>query len=60
MSAAWIDPRAPQRPPLRSPAYRRRWALRRLAALSRDVLELAAVSAFVGGLLAMLDALLSH
>jgi hypothetical protein len=54
---AWIDPRAPRRPPLCSPAFRRRLALRRFAAACAAGAELAAVSAFVAGLLAMLDAL---
>lgn len=54
-----IDPRAPRRPLLRSPGFRRRMALRRAGALLMDALELVAIAAFVGGLLAMLEAL-SH
>jgi hypothetical protein len=56
---AWIAPNAPRRAPLRSPGFRRRLALRRAGALLLDALELAAIAAFVGGLLAMLEAL-SH
>lgn len=59
ITTAWIDPRAPRRPLLRSPGFRRRMALRRAGALLMDALELVAIAAFVGGLLAMLEAL-SH
>lgn len=59
MTASWINPNAPRRAPLRSPGFRRRLALRLAGDLLMASLDLFAVSAFVGGLLAVLEAL-SH
>ena len=58
MSASWINPNAPRRPPLRSPGFRRRQALRLAGDVLLNSLEIVAVSAFVAGLLAILEALL--
>ena len=59
MTASWINPNAPRRAPLRSPEFRRRLALRLAGDLLMGSLELFAIASFVGGLLAVLEAL-SH
>jgi len=51
----WTPPTAPGRPPLHSPGFKTRRALARL----KPIAELVALSLFVAGLLATLDAL-SH
>ena len=55
MTAPWIAPDAPRRPPLHSTGFKARRALARL----KPAAELVALSLFVAGLLATLDAL-SH
>ena len=58
MTASWIDPHAPRRPPLISRGFARRRAWRRLGAFAVDLADLLAVALFVGGLLATLEALI--
>jgi hypothetical protein len=58
MTASWINPNAPRRAPLRSPGFRRRQAQRLAGDALLAALELLAVSTFIGGLLAMLEAII--
>ena len=55
MTAPWIAPDAPWRPPIHSPGFKVRCALEQL----KPAAELVALSLFVAGLLAVCDAL-SH